>query len=536
MPLRNQSRYDRRFDRVRARERFLYEQQPGNNDSRARARLRQQSKPQYEEDDSFSANKIKATLYTLILAGSIIFIAQTAGNHTNTRQSPRLDLSLAESGSITTPEPAIAAAIDKPQEVHLPPTADCKRVTGDKKDLCEEDLKMAETAWRYFENNFNQSTGLVNSIDNNPSTTMWDTGSSLGAFIAARDFDLISQYDFDQAVMRLLDSLGNMELFDNVAPNVLYNTTTAAMVDYANDEVEQGLGISSLDLSRLAFWLNTTQCMHPKYYGPVNGVLSRWDYDHLIKNGQLYGMTRQDNGDGQGIPVQQGRLGYEQYAAKIFETLGFNVGTSSTYQNKFRTNTEILGIPIAHDKRDPREFGVNNFVVTDSYTLDAMELGLDEENSPLLDNIYQLQKKRWAETGITTAVSDDNIDREPYYLYNALFSAGLTFTTTTDTGLSYDTLKTASTKSAISMAFLFPDDEYSQVLLSTVESAYDPDRGWYSGVYENGGFNDVITAHTNGVILTTLLHKKYGALLPHCNAFARQINLNTSLTAASGLE
>jgi len=71
--------------------------------------------------------------------------------------------------------------------------------------------------------------------------------------------------------------------------------------------------------------------------------------------------------------------------------------------------------------------------------------------------------------------------------------------------------------------------------MSTVESAYDPSRGWYSGVYEEGGYNDVTTAHTNGVMLTTLLYKKYGAMLPHCETFARKTVINSPLLSSTEL-
>lgn len=39
-----------------------------------------------------------------------------------------------------------------------------------------EDLSHARIAWTYFENNTDPDTGLVNSADQYPSTTMWETG------------------------------------------------------------------------------------------------------------------------------------------------------------------------------------------------------------------------------------------------------------------------------------------------------------------------------------------------------------------------
>lgn len=525
-----------RLDHIRARERFLYDTDYADD----RYEAVERSAPARSPLNNNAA--ITAILCTLFLVITIVTISGQSSH------PPEQQYTVAAAQKRTPPqriiraaervqEPQLSAALDGDKKITSPVTnvaktkvsVECSSMGN---DLCEPDLAIAKTAWKYFENNFNATTGFVNSIDEHPSTTMWDTGSSLGAFIAARDFNLISQYDFDQSIMTILKTLGTMDLVEGLAPNIVYSTESAEMIDYASNVVEEGIGVSALDLSRLGYWMTTLQCMHPKYYNPVNKILSRWDFSYLVKNKQLYGIAREDGGTGKLRSVQQGRLGYEQYAAKIYESLGFNASIAADYENAFRANTEILGFTIAHDNRDPRQWGVNNFVVTDSYTLDVMENGLDEQNQPLLENIFNVQKKRWQETGIPTAISDDNINQAPYYLYNTIFSAGLTFTTTTDTGVTHDDLKSVSTKSAFSLATLFPDDDYSNILMSTVESAYDPARGWYSGVYEEGGYNDVTTAHTNGVMLTTLLYKKYGAMLPHCSAFARKTVIDSPLLSS----
>jgi hypothetical protein len=42
----------------------------------------------------------------------------------------------------------------------------------------------------------------------------------------------------------------------------------------------------------------------------------------------------------------------------------------------------------------------------------------------------------------------------------------------------------------------------------------DPERGWYSGVYEvSGEPNKALTANTNGIILETLAYKQSGKLM-----------------------
>lgn len=394
-------------------------------------------------------------------------------------------------------------------------------------DLCHADLDMATTAWKYFENNYNEETGLVNAVDNYPSTTMWDTGSALAATITAHDLGLIDSRNFDQRIMAMFKTLSTMQLFNDEAPNKVYNTKTIQMVDYGNQPTDAGIGVSILDLARLISWLNTLNCMHPQYQSAINATLSRWDYSRLIQDGSMYGMAR----EGDEIKVlQEGRLGYEQYAAKILEHVGFDLPVASDYENKFRSNTDILGVSIAHDTRDPRQLGANNYVVTESYAMDAMELGIDDKNRPLLKNIFDVQKKRWQETGIVTAISEDNIDQEPWFLYNSIFNSGLAWQTTNSSNTSYDHLKTTSVKAALSMAMLYPEDEYSQVLTTAVQHAYDPEKGWYSGIYENGaGYNKAITANTNGVILAGLLHKKYGPLIPNCSRCSKPLAIKSPL-------
>jgi hypothetical protein len=393
------------------------------------------------------------------------------------------------------------------------------------KALCKKDLAAARIAWKYFENNYQKETGLVNSVNNYTSTTMWDTGSALAATIAAHDFDFITQKEFDDKIVALLKTLNTMQLFNGEAPNKAYNTVTAEMVDYTNQSTPDGIGVSTLDLARLVSWLNTLICKYPKYSFQVNKVLSRWDYTRLITNGQMYGLAR-DPVSKEIQVLQEGRLGYEQYAGKIFKELGFDQSVAASYENEFRRDIEIYNIPIAYDSRDPREFGAYNYVVTESYGLDVIENGYDAVNKKLTKNIYEVQRERWKQTGAVTAVSEDNVDRAPWFIYNTIFTAGLPWNTTTDTGVRHDELKAVSTKAAFTLAMLYPEDSYSQRLIAQIESAYDPEKGWFSGVYENGnGYNKAMTANTNGIILSGMLFKKYGSFYPRCNRCGHRIKL-----------
>ncbi len=390
-----------------------------------------------------------------------------------------------------------------------------------------EELQRARIAWRYFENNYQPSTGLVNATQDYPSTTMWDTGSAIFATVAARELCLIDAKEFNDRMVTLLGTLNSMPLYAGIAPNKAYNTITGRMVDYNNNEAPDGIGVSVIDLARLISSLRTLSSRFPQMRASAEQVISRWNYCNLLKNGQMYGLYQDRVMDEMRV-FQEGRLGYEQYAGKIFQRLGFDMSVSATYNNEYRADTTIDGIPIAYDKRDPRKYGAYNYVVTESYALEQMESGGDAEFTPLFHNIYEVQKAHAKKVGHVVAVSEDHIDREPWFLYNTIFVAGSPWQTITDTGVDHHELRSISTKAAMLLAQLFPDEAYSQQLDQSVAYAYDEDKGWYSGIYETGlGYNKALTENTNGIILESLLHKAVGTF--SASAEARAFHFPASL-------
>jgi len=392
----------------------------------------------------------------------------------------------------------------------------------------DQELEHARIAWRYFENNYQPSTGLVNASDHYPSTTMWDTGSAIFATVTARELCLIDEKNFNDRMVTLLGTLNSMPLYNHVAPNKAYNTISGKMVDYNNEEAPDGIGVSIIDLARLVASLRLLSSRFPHLKPMSEQVISRWNYCDLLKKGQMYGLYHDVVMDETHI-FQEGRLGYEQYAGKIFERLGFDMYVSKSYHNEYRANTIIDGVSIAYDKRDPRQFGAYNYVVSESYILEQMESGVDAEFSSLFQKIYDVQKKHAKKVGRVVAVSEDHIDRAPWFLYNTIFVAGGNWQTITDTGVDHHGLSSISTKAAILMAQLFPKNTYSKALKESVAYAYDDQRGWYSGIYDAGlGYNKAITENTNGIILEGLLHQTLGAFnaLPKAQAFTFSPSLN----------
>jgi hypothetical protein len=377
-------------------------------------------------------------------------------------------------------------------------------------------LDAARTAWRYFERNTDPATGLVSSVDGYPSATGWDQGSALIAAVAARELGLVAPDAFDAEVEALLKTLATQPLFEGAVPNKAYDTRTGRMTDYRNAPAPAGVGYSAVDLGRLASALVLLGELHARHRPGVERVLARWDLCRVIQGGELHGA--QVDASGETRVVQEGRLGYEQYAAKAFALLGRDAARARRW-DRWTTAVEILGVPVPRDRRDRRRYGAVDAVVTEPWVLDAFEFGHDPVAAPLARRVFEVQKRRWEATGAVTALSEDHVDRPPWFVYDGIWADGHAWRTVSADGAPVEGLRALSAKAALSLAALYPGDPYAAVLRSAAQPARDPGRGWYAGVYEGGEVNRTLTANTNGVILEAALFAERGPL--HALAAAR---------------
>lgn len=377
--------------------------------------------------------------------------------------------------------------------------------------LTEEEIQWANTAWQYFENNVQSNTGLVNSVDGYPSTTMWDTASYLMGLIAAEKLNVISESQFELRMEKVLHTLARLPLIDGKLPNKAYNTQTLQMVDYANKPVDNGIGWSAIDVGRILVPMNIMVWQYPQFNKQVNDVLNHWDVSAMIIDGYLYGARPSNRGDSMEL-VQEGRIGYEEYASKAMSLMGRDVFNAMKYIDYLEIR-EIDGVDIPTDLRDPARFHAHNYVVSESYILDSLEFGADSVSKIFAHRVYKAQENRYQRTGILTAVSEDNVDEAPYFVYNTVFSDGKEWNAITDKGEDASHLKTLSTKAAFGWYALY-ETSYTQRLIDDADELYLKDKGWYSGRYEiDGRVNKAMTANTNGIVLESLAYIENGALL-----------------------
>ncbi|WP_036052065.1 DUF3131 domain-containing protein [Leptolyngbya sp. Heron Island J] len=374
--------------------------------------------------------------------------------------------------------------------------------------LTEPEQEYAATAWQYFVNNRQPDTGFINSANQFPSGTLWDQGNYLMALNAVRWMGLIDQGEFDLQLNQFLTSLGDLPLVEGALPNKVYNSATGEMVDYGNNPTKKGLGWSALDIGRFLTALHIVRTCHPQYDNWISGLMSGWQIPRSIKEGQLYGAVFKSNG--QLLPVQEGRLGYEEYAARGYELWGFEAPKALETEPMKLVNVSGVKIPV--DQRNFEETDANNYVVSESYILEAIEFGWDETLAEYAEAILTAQENRYKETGHLTAVSEDNIDQVPHFLYSTLYANGTPWAVITEENESHSELRTLSTKAAFGWYYLFPQKPYTLKLIKAVKELQDPDGGgFYAGLYEESDeINAILTSNTNGLILEILYYKALG--------------------------
>lgn len=377
--------------------------------------------------------------------------------------------------------------------------------------LSPKEFSHAQTAWKYFQANTQPETGLVNSVHEFPSTTIWDQASYLLALISAQRIGLISVVEFDDRISKVIKTLARLPLFDGKLPNKVYDTRSLKMVNYTNQSVSRGIGWSALDVARITVPLNILLYDYPKHAQGAGTILTNWDFSEMLREGVMYG-ARVHTETGATEHVQEGRLGYEEYGARAIGLLGLDALAAGKYDDFVRFE-KINGARVAVDSRSFAEFDAHNFVVSEPYVLTAVEFGFDRDSRELAHRIYQAQMGRYQATGVLTAVSEDNIDQAPYFLYNTVYANGKAWNALAEDGSEHPDKRTLSTKAAFGWHAIYQSD-YTEKLMREVMRTRSTDRGWLSGIYEiDGAVNAVATANTNAIILETLHYKANGPLL-----------------------
>ncbi|WP_414548068.1 DUF3131 domain-containing protein [Anabaena sp. CCY 0017] len=373
-------------------------------------------------------------------------------------------------------------------------------------ELTPGEIAIARQAWSYFQRNWNDETGLVNSVDGITSVTMWDQASAIAALVSAKELDIVSESEFDEKMGVMLQTLATMPLYKKELPNKVYNSQTLSPINYGQLEKPAEIGWSAIDLGRMALWLKIVGTKYPQWRSQTEAVWQHWQVKRLTRRGQIYG-TSIVKGREQYNP--EGRLGYGNYAAYGLKLWGLNASEALEYQSN-TAYANLYGQGIPYDKRDHETSGANNYVLSQPYILDGIETGFQSLPKVFADRILAAQEARYQATNQLTAVTEDNLDRSPYFLYNSLFVNGEPWVAITDSREPHQNLRFISTKAAFGWNILY-NTNYTNKLSNFVQTNLQSDYGWYNGYYESlRQPNKSLTANNNGVILSSLLYKQVG--------------------------
>ncbi len=376
-------------------------------------------------------------------------------------------------------------------------------------ELSTEEMETAREAWHYFETNWNLETGMVNSVDGLASVTMWDQAAAMAALVSARELGIIPEAEFQDKMTTMLKTLANLRLYKDELPNKVYNTKTLIPVNYGKVDEREEIGWSALDLGRMAIWLKIVGARYPQLASLSTDVWKHWHTQRLTKDGEMYGTAV---ADGKEAYNQEGRLGYENYAAYGLKLWGLNVSWALN-PRKDVGYVDLFKQGIPYDLRDAKNSGANNYVLSEPYILDGIETGFQSLPRPYADRILAAQEARFEATKLLTALTEDNLDREPYFVYNTLLVNGEPWATIVDTGKNYNNLRFMSAKAAIGWYVLY-NDPYTQKLFAFIQDEKNQlktKKGWYNGSYEATNLPvKSLTANNNAVILESMLYKKVG--------------------------
>lgn len=357
-------------------------------------------------------------------------------------------------------------------------------------------LDAGALAWKYFQKNTNPTTGLTQATPEWANTTLWDIGAQLLATYSAKELGIISPDEYRKRMTKALNTVEKAPLYRNLVYNRVYSVTTGRL--------GPADGWSAMDLGRFLGALKIIAARDPQFATQIDRIVKRNDLSQVVYEGYLHGeMTGSRS---KPYRFQEGRIGYEQYAATGFKQWGAPVDNALHYEQ----NAEpfpVLGVPLLADTR------YDDRLVSEPFILMGLEFGLDGSYRDLAANVLKAQEERFKTTGKMTIVSEDAVSEPPdyFYYYCVICSRKPFVIGLASPGKERDHPRWVSTKGAYGWNAIMPND-YTRKAVAAVAPAMDPAKGWASGIYEETGQSTkTIDINTAAVMLEIALFKLRGS-------------------------
>lgn len=379
--------------------------------------------------------------------------------------------------------------------------------------LSAEEREWADAAWRYVETNTNATTGLVNGADQRAVATMWDVADAIAALVSARELGLIDRCTFDRRFGPLVAFLNNMPIVDNIAPNRWYDAAKGTMIDAA--QKPSVVGWSAMDLGRLMVWLRIVEARYAEWSPYIGRAISRWNYCAIV---DACGTINRGvhTGPFTNRLEQDGRLGYEEYAAAGFAIWRFETGKA--LQLDPVEDISVEGVPLLRDARDAAPNLARAPLTTTPFAAYEMEIGgtLSHPDAGRYREVgravAEAQYQRYRRQGIMTARGGRPLVTPPWHVFDSVWAEGYAWNSIDPSGGSAPHFALLSTASVFELWAAYPDD-VAQKMVDLMCSLRDAQRGFYAGRFERtGGVDTTITLRTNAAVLESLMYRRLGVI------------------------
>ncbi|PVZ88958.1 hypothetical protein C9426_05500 [Serratia sp. S1B] len=382
----------------------------------------------------------------------------------------------------------------------------------------------ARIAWQYFINN-TQESGLVNSAEGLPYTSLWDCGDYLLALISAHQLNVIDDKELDARMQKALTALGSLPLHQGNVPYLYYNTTDLKPVMTGYD-----LDYSLIDVGRLLVAFKVIIWRYPQYNALVQQTVKHWDlaalFDMVKDNASLKSRHKQVHLKPNNYRSGYGYSLYAINGLSLINTWAGIVLTNSRQQHDFIT---INGMEIPDDAKARIRGKPYPVINSLPYILSGLENGFNTESAEISWRIIQVQK-----------IINQSSDRHGYVnmgLANVFSLIGKENANPDELQRSKDGILpgnqvalSLSTQAAFGWDALF-NTTWTQQVRQQASTLFVPGRGWLEGVEAHGQKpSKLITATTNAVILESLMYTAQGKMV----CFACQGTETASAEQSSG--
>jgi hypothetical protein len=366
----------------------------------------------------------------------------------------------------------------------------------------EFDIKAAEIAWNYFENNYNPETGLVNGTHKYKVIRPEHIGHTIMATIAVKKLGIISPSTFHDRMKKLVGTLTKLKVYRNELPNVYYDAKTAKMVEKSGKVSYTGNGWDLYSVAQMVTALYHLQRDFPVYREDVFGYVASWNTKRAFLEKGMENRWFNGKDKGGSKPVKDVAKEYYIHSA-------FNLFNFQSFSHFVETKNLEYKAPYRHEV--PMGFK-HRLANGESYLWSMMAHPYYLKYKHYSSNIYMTLKDRYEITGKIATSTEEAIDSKPHWVSNNIYNNGKLWN---DLNRDEKTVKgknIISTKAAFVYDALYGyKDSFAKVLMEEVAEAYKDGFGWYGGKYSKSGrINKSLNSATNSAVLQALLYKRTG--------------------------